>query len=116
MPQHAAKHKGIKYTETFKLTARNVVDFLSASIDEPKTFLVKQIDEFETKVNVFPEGCQIAPDLLQLGCDRYRECITSDGYRILYSYDIQSKELTAHVILSKRQSVLESLFQRLIAV
>lgn len=109
------KQNGVVYTETFKLTAKNVLDFLSTSVDEPKDVLDKQLDEFERKIDVFPEGCQISPDLLQLGCDRYRECITKDGYRILYSYDTQKEELTAHAILGKRQSVLQALFERLIA-
>lgn len=107
---------GVVYTETFKLTARNVLVFLSANVDEPKEVLDKQLDEFERKVDVFPESCQVSPDLLELGCDRYRECITRDGYRILYTYDAKKEELTAHVILGKRQSVQQSLFERLIAL
>lgn len=115
MPKSNTK-KGVIYTETFKLTARNLLSFLSTSVEEPKEVLNKQLDEFEKKVDVFPESCQFSPDLLELGCDRYRECITRDGYRILYSYDTEQEELTAHVILGKRQSVLQCLFERLIAL
>lgn len=116
MPLSTTKQISVVYTETFRLTARNILDYLSSSVDDPKPIISRQLDEFEEKVSVFPEGCQIAPDLLQLGCDRYRECITRDGYRILYSYDAQKAELTAHTILGRRQSVLQSLFDRLITV
>lgn len=110
------KKNGVEYTETFKITARNLLGFLSATVDEPKEVLDKQLGEFEKKVDVFPESCQVSPDLLDLGCDRYRECITKDGYRILYTYDTQKEELTVHAILSKRQSVVQCLFERLIAL
>ncbi|HDT4367490.1 TPA: addiction module toxin RelE [Klebsiella aerogenes] len=106
----------IIYTETFKFTVSNVLEFLSHHVDDPKKIIDIQLDNFEEKVCTFPEGCQIARDLSALGCSRYRECITKDGYRILYSYDEDSNQLTAHAILGIRQSVQQLLFDRLITI
>lgn len=116
MPNSKTNKNGVIYTETFKMTARNILDFLSPTMENPKDILFEQMHAFEKKVDVFPEGCQISPDLLQLGCDRYRECITKDGYRVLYSYDVASEELTAHAIFGQRQSVQQALFERLISI
>ncbi|EOW3642414.1 addiction module toxin RelE [Klebsiella pneumoniae] len=116
MPNSKSSQNGVIYTETFKMTARNILDFLSSTMENPKDILSKQIQAFEMKVDVFPEGCQISSDLLQLGCDRYRECITKDGYRVLYSYDVESEEITAHAIFGQRQSVQQALFERLISI
>ncbi|EOC1556024.1 addiction module toxin RelE [Cronobacter dublinensis] len=107
---------GVEYTETFRFTFSDVVNFLSESMDDPKSYVDKQLNEFEGKIEVFPCGCRISPVLEKLGCLRYRECITNDGYRILYTYDEQEKLVTAHAILSKKQDVQHLLFKRIISI
>ncbi|QOL14641.1 type II toxin-antitoxin system RelE/ParE family toxin [Dickeya dianthicola] len=72
------------------------------------------IEHFEPRVNDFPLGCQICPELLKIGCAKYRECNTPDGYRVLYSVD--GNEITAHAILSQKQDIQHLLFKRLISV
>ena len=112
MPKEKAV--SIIYTETFKHSATDVRDYLAHYHEDPKEIIDKQLDEFENKVRIFPEGCQISRDLSALGCYRYRECITKDGYRILYSFDPNANDLTTHVILGQKQSVQQLLFDRII--
>lgn len=110
------KAVSITYTQTFKHSAIDVRDYLAHHHHEPKKIIDKQLDEFESKVCIFPEGCQTSRDLSALGCYRYRECITKDGYRILYSYDPETNDVTAHVILGQKQSVQQLLFDRIISM
>ena len=63
-------------------------------------------------VGQFPLGCQICPELLKIGCAKYREFNHAEGYRVLYSVD--GTLVTAHAILAHRQDVQQLLFKRLI--
>ncbi|WP_312409928.1 addiction module toxin RelE [Pseudescherichia sp.] len=106
----------VNYTESFRFTLIDVVEFLAESITNPKAFADKQLDEFEGRIEVFPCGCRVSPELEKLGCVRYRECITNDGYRVLYTYDEEANLVTAHAFLSKRQDIQNLLFKRIIAI
>lgn len=102
----------IEYTQTAKSTLNDVVYHLQRNQIDPRPIVDEMLSDFENKVLVFPKGCPISPELIKLGCDKYRECNTTNGYRVLYS--VSEKMITAHVILSQRQDVQQLLFKRLI--
>ncbi|MRT59037.1 type II toxin-antitoxin system RelE/ParE family toxin [Enterobacteriaceae bacterium RIT693] len=102
----------IEYTLTLKTCVDHIAVFLRHTGVEPKGVIANILDEFEGKVSAFPLGCQVCPELLNLGVSKYRECNSSDGYRVVYS--TEGSTVTAHAILSHRQDVKQLLFKRLI--
>ena len=102
----------IRYTETARSTLLQLKNHLINCDVEPMPVIENVIAEFEDKVRSFPLGCQLCPELLKIGSDRYRECNTHKGYRVLYSVD--NKQITAHAILSQKQDILQLLYKRLI--
>lgn len=102
------------YTETAQFCAKKIAGFLRSRGVEAKTVLAAVTKEFEDKVTTFPGGCPISPLLSQLGCMKYRECNTTNGYRLLYSLNAKETEITVHAILSQREDVSQLLFTRMI--
>ncbi|OSE58256.1 hypothetical protein R515_11370 [Salmonella enterica subsp. arizonae serovar 41:z4,z23:-] len=72
------------------------------------------LTQFESAVAQFPLGCQIYPELLKIGCAKYREFNHAEGYRVLYSVD--GALVTTHAILAHRQDVQQLLFNGLITL
>ncbi|WP_431222735.1 type II toxin-antitoxin system RelE/ParE family toxin [Serratia sp. L9] len=102
----------VEYTETAKFSLQEIVNNLKWRQQEPTPVINELLNEFEGKVTVFPLGCPVSPELVKIGVNRYRECNTSNGYRVIYSVSIDT--VTAHVILSQRQDIQQLLFKRLI--
>ncbi|PWC18313.1 plasmid stabilization protein [Brenneria roseae subsp. roseae] len=109
-----ARDVNIEYTETAKSTLSDIAYYLQKVDVKPLPVIEKIINEFEAKVSTFPNGCQIVPELLKIGCDKYRECNTSNGYRVIYS--TEQSLITTHVILSQKQDIQQTLFKRLIEI
>lgn len=107
-------HVTIQYTKTVRICIEDIVSHLRRVEVEPKAVVTAIIEHFESRVSDFPLGCQICPELLKIGCAKYRECNTPDGYRVLYSVD--DSEITAHAILSHKQDIQHLLFRRLINI
>ncbi|EKN4209671.1 type II toxin-antitoxin system RelE/ParE family toxin [Yersinia ruckeri] len=107
-------HVTIQYTKTVRICIEDIVSHLRRVEVEPKEVITAIIEHFENRVSDFPLGCQICPELLKIGCAKYRECNTPDGYRVLYSVD--GSEITAHAILSHKQDIQRLLFRRLISI
>jgi len=103
----------IEYTHTVKICIEDIAHYLRRINVEPKTVVTEILGDFETRVTDFPLGCQICPELLKIGCAKYRECNTREGDRILYS--VEGNTITAHAILSHRQDIQQLLFKRLIS-
>jgi plasmid stabilization system protein ParE len=104
----------IQYTKTVKICIDDIASHLRRIEVDPKEVISGILEHFEKRVNDFPQGCQICPELLKIGCAKYRECNTPDGYKILYS--VEDGVVTAHAILSHRQDIQNLLFKRLISV
>lgn len=104
----------IQYTKTVKICIDDIASHLRRIEIDPKEVIGSIIEHFENRVSDFPLGCQICPELLKLGCAKYRECNTPDGYRVLYA--VENTVITAHAILSHRQDIQNLLFKRLISV
>lgn len=104
----------ILYTKTVKVCIEDIANHLRHIEVEPKEVISTIIEHFESRVSDFPLGCQVCPELLKIGCAKYRECNTPDGYRVLYSVD--ENEITAHAILSHKQDIQSLLFKRLISI
>jgi plasmid stabilization system protein ParE len=104
----------IQYTRTVKVCIEDIANHLRRIEAEPKEVVSSIIEHFERRVSNFPLGCQICPELLDIGCAKYRECNTPDGYRVLYSVD--DNVITTHAILAHRQDIQNLLFKRLISV
>lgn len=104
----------IQYTLTLKVCIEDIANHLRRMEVEPKEVIGGTIEHFESRVRDFPLGCQVCPELLKIGCAKYRECNTQDGYRVLYS--VESDVITAHAILSHRQDIQNLLFKRLITI
>lgn len=104
----------IQYTRTVKVCLEDIVSHLRRIEVEPKEVISGIIEHFESRINEFPLACQICPELLKIGCAKYRECNTPDGYRVLYS--IEDDIITTHAILSDKQDVQNLLFKRLISL
>ncbi|BCQ47698.1 hypothetical protein ERHA55_52250 (plasmid) [Erwinia rhapontici] len=71
----------IEYTGTARSTLLQLRNHLIACGVAPLPVIECIIDEFESKVSAFPVGCQLCPELLKIGSDRYRECNTQKDYR-----------------------------------
>lgn len=107
-----------KITFTYTLTVRHCINDIATHLRraglEPRPMIAEILAQFEKIVGQFPQGSQICPELMKIGCAKYREFNHADGYRILYS--VEGKVVTAHAILAHRQDVQQLLFNRLIMV
>ncbi|WBL74103.1 type II toxin-antitoxin system RelE/ParE family toxin [Serratia liquefaciens] len=101
-----------EYTLTVKHCIDVIADYLRRVDVEPRAVITDILAQFESTVALFPLGCQICPELLKIGCAKYREFNHAEGYRVLYS--VSGTLVTAHAILSHRQDVQQLLFNRLI--
>lgn len=104
------------YSETARMTMQTIAYFLRSHRIEPKPVITRALVEFEEKTGVFPEGSPICDELLALGCAKYRECNTTDGYRVLYSITVGEAEvrIDVHAVLSQRQNIANLLFNRIL--
>ncbi|MGA4583877.1 type II toxin-antitoxin system RelE/ParE family toxin [Enterobacter hormaechei] len=101
-----------EYTLTAKHCIEDIVTFLRRADVEPRPVIEEIIEQFERTVGQFPLGCQICPELVKIGCAKYREFNTASGYRVLYS--VEGATITAHAVLAHRQDIQQLLFKRLI--
>jgi len=104
----------IEYLQTVKLSIDEIASFQTLQGNAPLKIINAVLDEFETKVKVFPLSCPVSPDLAALGIIKYRECSTLSGYRIIYTYDEPANLISVYVLLSQRQNVQALLFKKLI--
>lgn len=104
------------YSSTAKMTMQTIAHFLRSRQKDPKAVLANVLDEFEQKTGLFPEGSPVCQELLALGCAKYRECNTTDGYRILYSTNLSEKSgvIYVHAVLSQKQNIASLLFNRIL--
>lgn len=100
------------YLPIVRLSIEEIFAFHRRSGNNPGNIVRRSLDEFEQRVALFPERCPVCSELLALGISRYRECHTTDGYRILYSLTLP--DVFVHVLLSPRQSIQNLLFRRLL--
>jgi plasmid stabilization system protein ParE len=101
-----------EYTLTVKHCIEDIVTFLRRADVEPRPVIEELLGQFEKTVGQFPQGCQICPELVKIGCAKYREYNSADGYRVLYSVD--DTTITTHAVLAHRQDIQQLLFKRLI--
>lgn len=101
-----------EYTLTARHCIEHIVSFLRRAEIEPRPVITDIIEQFESIVGQFPLGCQICPELVKIGCAKYREFNCVGGYRVLYS--VEDNCVTAHAILAHRQDIQQLLFKRLI--
>ncbi|WP_313668013.1 type II toxin-antitoxin system RelE/ParE family toxin [Atlantibacter sp.] len=101
-----------EYTLTVKHCIDAIAELLRRAGVQPRPVIADILAQFESTVGQFPLGCQICPELLKIGCAKYREFNHVEGYRVLYSVD--GTLVTAHAILAHRQDVQQLLFKRLI--
>lgn len=101
-----------EYTLTVKTCIEDIAFHLGQRGIDPLPVIRRVIDQFEARVASFPLSVQVCPELLQLGCARYREYNLEEGYRVLYSVD--NACITVHAILAQRQDIKQLLFNRLI--
>ncbi|MDU7196386.1 type II toxin-antitoxin system RelE/ParE family toxin [Phytobacter diazotrophicus] len=101
-----------EYTLTVKLCIDTIVTYLRRVDVQPRPVIADILAQFESTVAQFPLGCQICPELLKIGCAKYREFNHADGYRVLYA--VEGTLVTAHAILAHRQDIKQLLFKRLI--
>ncbi|MBU9850971.1 type II toxin-antitoxin system RelE/ParE family toxin [Rahnella aceris] len=104
----------IEYLQTVKLSIDEIASFQTSQGNAPLKIINAVLDEFETKVKVFPLSCPVSPDLAALGIIKYRECNALSGYRIIYTYDEPANLISVYVLLSQRQNVQALLFKKLI--
>ncbi|MFJ5334830.1 type II toxin-antitoxin system RelE/ParE family toxin [Pectobacterium sp. CHL-2024] len=102
----------IEYTSTVRVCISDIVSHLRRVDVEPGPVIHEILDQFESKIRQFPLSCQICPELLKIGCGKYREYNSSEGYRVLYS--IENNLVTVHALLAHRQYIQQLLFKRLI--
>ncbi|WP_273855305.1 type II toxin-antitoxin system RelE/ParE family toxin [Serratia liquefaciens] len=104
------------YSSTAKMTMQTIAHFLRSRQIDPKPVIAKVLDEFEEKTGLFPEGSPVCQELLALGCAKYRECNTTDGYRVLYSAPLNEKDgvIYVHAVLSQKQHIASLLFNRIL--
>ena len=104
------------YSGTAKMTMQTIAYFLRSHQIDPKPVIKRALVEFEEKTGVFPEGSPVCDELLALGCAKYRECNTADGYRVLYSttFGKEDTRIYVHVMLSQKQDIASLLFNRIL--
>lgn len=105
----------IQYTETARFSIQQAARFLKSKGVDPRAILSDVIAEFENRVISFPQSCAISQQLSEIGCHAYRECNTTNGYRILYSYDESDNRITVHAIIHQKQDIQGLLFQTIIS-
>ncbi|ECC0986383.1 type II toxin-antitoxin system RelE/ParE family toxin [Salmonella enterica] len=103
-----------EYTLTVKHCIDTIAGFLRRVDVEPRPVIADILTQFESAVAQFPLGCQIYPELLKIGCAKYREFNHAEGYRVLYSVD--GALVTTHAILAHQQDVQQLLFNGLITL
>ncbi|MND86283.1 hypothetical protein D3C80_782440 [compost metagenome] len=101
-----------EYTLTAKYCIEDIIVFLRRIDVEPRPAIADILEQFEKTVRQFPQGSQLCPELLKIGCTKYREFNSRSGYRVLYS--VEGMTITAHAILSQRQDIQQLLFRRLV--
>ncbi|EOY5416000.1 type II toxin-antitoxin system RelE/ParE family toxin [Cronobacter turicensis] len=101
-----------EYTLTVKHCIDTIEGFLRRVETDSHPVISDILTQFENTVGQFPLVCQICPELLKIGCAKYRVFNNAEGYRVLYSVD--GTLVTAHAILAHRQDVQQLLFKRLI--
>ncbi|VEB95862.1 Uncharacterised protein [Cedecea lapagei] len=101
-----------EYTLTVKHCIDTIASFLRRVDVELRPVIADILTQFESTVGQFPLSGQICPELLKIGCAKYREFNHAEGYRVLYSVD--ETLVTAYAILAHRQDVQQLLFKRLI--
>ncbi|WP_149570828.1 type II toxin-antitoxin system RelE/ParE family toxin [Serratia bockelmannii] len=104
------------YSSTAKMTMQTIAHFLRSRQLDPKPVIANVLDEFEEKTGLFPEGSPVCQELLELGCAKYRECNTANGYRVLYSTRQNEKDgvIYVHAVLSQKQHIASLLFNRIL--
>lgn len=102
-----------QYTYTVKICIDNIANYLRRTEAETKEVITDIIEQFEKRMSDVPLGCQVCPELLKIGCAKYRECNTADGYSVLYS--VEDNTITAHAVLSQKKDLQQLLFKRLIS-
>ncbi|MFA3781428.1 type II toxin-antitoxin system RelE/ParE family toxin [Yersinia sp. 1652 StPb PI] len=103
-----------QYTHTVKICIEDIARYLHRIEAKPTEVITAIIEQFENRVSNFPLCCQVCPELLKIGCAKYRECNTFDGYRVLYSVEDKTI-ITAHAVLSQKQDIQQLLFKLLIS-
>ncbi len=101
-----------EYTPTVDMCLKEIINHLRRHDINAGPVIKELLEEFERKVRQFPQGCHVCPELLKIGCGKYRECNTSRGYRILYSVD--AEVITVHAVLAQKQDIKQLLFKRLL--
>lgn len=104
------------YSSTAKMTMQTIAHFLRSRQVDPKPVIANVLDEFEKKTGLFPQGSPVCPELLALGCAKYRECNTAEGYRVLYSTQRAENDgvIHVHAVLSQKQHIASLLFNRIL--
>lgn len=103
-----------EYTLTVKHCIDDIVHYLRRVHVPPRPVIADILAQFESTVGQFPLGSQICPELLKIGCAKYREFNHAGGYRVVYC--LEGNVVTAHAILAHRQDIQQLLFKRLIMV
>lgn len=103
-----------EYTLTVKHCIDDIATYLRRNDVAPRLVIADILSHFESTIGEFPLGSQICPELLKIGCAKYREFNHAGGYRVLYS--VEGTSVTAHAILAHRQDIQQLLFKRLIMV
>ena len=101
-----------EYTLTVRHCIDTIVNHLRRVDVEPRPVIADILTQFESIVGQFRRDARLLPELLKIGCAKYREFNHAEGYRVLYSVD--ERLVTAHAILSHRQDIQQLLFKRLI--
>ncbi|MGK0662965.1 type II toxin-antitoxin system RelE/ParE family toxin [Serratia marcescens] len=117
MPQRTTNSNAVNvtYTETAIFGARKIVKFLSnQGVQDPKSVIDAATANFEKVVTAFPKGFGVSIELSKIGCMKYLEYNSSNGYRILYTVNQAETEVDVHVIISQRENVQQLLFERII--
>ncbi|QHQ25746.1 hypothetical protein GMX10_18175 [Pectobacterium parvum] len=65
----------IEYTSTVRVCISDIVSHLRRVDVEPGPVINEILDQFESKIRQFPLSCQISPELLKIGCGKYRNII-----------------------------------------
>ncbi len=98
------------------MTMQTIIHFLFSRQLDFKPVIANVLYEFEEKTALFAEGSPVFQELLDLGCAKYRECNTTDGYRVLYStqFNETGSVIYVHAILSQKQHIASLLFNRIL--
>lgn len=117
MPQRTTQNNtvNVTYTETAIFGAQKIAKFLrSQGVQDPRSVIDAATENFEKVVTAFPKGCGVSIELSKIGCMKYLEYNSSNGYRILYTVNQAETEVDVHMIISQRANVQQLLFERII--